>query len=500
MVDETARQQSRCFKVKTIKSILQDSHWGGDSDNQTKIRQSNLNDQRAFQEAIRSHYNDSQNRPSSISQAYRYLKILAEDWLDGEPESRNARADALEATLTEYIEIAVIDLDEDEKPHIIFETLNARSEPLKQSDLIKNTVMYEANVIDQDRRAQELWGMFDTEWWREDTNESRLSRIHIDRFLHYWMVMRTATDVTDSNVASEFRRFVGDNNQLSIESIAAEIRSAGIVYRDIERVTFPGIETFLERIKSMEVSVVIPVVMWLCTSNVTPERRRRSIEALESYLVRRMLCGFQTQGLNKVFISLLKELNADDSDYADRTIIQYLKGLNVDNRVWPSDLRLNNRLIDGPMIRVAKRRKMILVAVENHLRSDRSESLGPTDTLTVEHIMPKKWETHWPLPPNAPIRAEAERIRNEAIETIGNLTLITNRLNSSISNGPWEERREDLHNHSSLFLNRTLLANAPEDWDEAAIESRSQLLAQKILQIWPSAEEFDESAAQSQQT
>ena len=103
--------------------------------------------------------------------------------------------------------------------------------------------------------------MFDTEWWREDTSESRLSRIHIDRFLHYWMIMRTTNDVTESNVASEFRRFVAENDQLSIETIAAEIRNAGSVYRDVERGTFPGIETFLVRIKVMEVSVVIPLVM-----------------------------------------------------------------------------------------------------------------------------------------------------------------------------------------------------------------------------------------------
>ena len=350
--DDTVRA-SRLRELTTN----QESHWGGDSDNQTKIRQSNLNDQKAFQEAIRSHYSDRQIRPSSISQAYRYLKILAEDWLDSEPESRTTKADALEATLTEYLEMAVIDLDEDEKPHIIFETLNARGEPLKQSDLIKNTVMYEANVIDQDQTAQELWGMFDTEWWREDTSESRLSRIHIDRFLHYWMIMRTTNDVTESNVASEFRRFVAENDQLSIETIAAEIRNAGSVYRDVERGTFPGIETFLVRIKVMEVSVVIPLVMWLCTSNVTPERRRRSIEALESYLVRRMLSGFQTQGLNKVFISLLRELHANGS-----RLHYHTNFLDVDNRVWPSDLRLSNVLLMAQC--VAKRRKMILVAVE----------------------------------------------------------------------------------------------------------------------------------------
>ena len=95
-----------------------------------------------------------------------------------------ARADALEEVLTKYLQIAVIDLDEDEKPHIVFETLNARGEPLKQSDLIKNTVMYEADVIDDAEKAKELWGMFNEKWWREDSGESGSNRVHIDRFLN----------------------------------------------------------------------------------------------------------------------------------------------------------------------------------------------------------------------------------------------------------------------------------------------------------------------------
>ena len=84
--------------------------------------------------------------------------------------------------------IAVIDLEHDEEPHIIFETLNARGEALTQSDLVKNTVMYQAGVVDEADAARRLWGMFDSdEWWRKATGESRLGRIQLDRLLNHWM-------------------------------------------------------------------------------------------------------------------------------------------------------------------------------------------------------------------------------------------------------------------------------------------------------------------------
>lgn len=138
---------------------------------------------------------------------------------------------------------------------------------------------------------------------------------------------------------------------------------------------------------------------------------------------------------------------------------------------------------------------MVLEAIEMNLRTNKTEPLGKTDKLTVEHIMPQGWEANWPRPMTTGIRNEDEiESRNQYIKTIGNLTLITGKLNSDVSNGTWFEKREKLYKHSSLFLNKILLDDAPEVWDEHSIAERSRYLSEKILQIWPSADRFAESA------
>ena len=475
----------------------QESHWGGDTHNQTKIRQSNISDQRAFQEAMRSHYSDTQSQSWAISQAYRYLKILAEDWLNGAPEERTSKADALEEAITKHLQVAVIDLDEEEKPHIIFETLNARGEPLKESDLVKNTVMYEADVIDDPDKARQLWGMFNDEWWRQNTSEGRYNRIHIDRFLNYWIIMRKSKDVTANRVAAEFRIYIETKNkpgeQSPIEHVAADIRNAGKIYQDLEELRVPGYETFLTRIKGIELGVITPVLLWLYASKISPEQLRRSIDALESYVMRRMLCGFQSQGLNKVFISLLEKLGSHNVEHADDIIVNYLHSQNVENRWWPNDRTVHQSLTTSALKGKDARKKMVLVAIEMKLRTDKSEPLGATDKLTVEHIMPKKWEKNWPIPTDVLDRTEAEEERKESIKNIGNLTLTTGKLNASLSNGPWTEKREALRKHSSLFLNKTLLDDVADVWNETAILKRSACLAETIMQIWPSADTFAES-------
>ena len=59
-------------------------------------------------------------------------------WLDDYPDESESRAAALEHTVAQLLEMVVIDLDNNDDPHIIFETLNARGTPLLQSDLVKN--------------------------------------------------------------------------------------------------------------------------------------------------------------------------------------------------------------------------------------------------------------------------------------------------------------------------------------------------------------------------
>ncbi len=383
--------------------------------------------------------------------------------------------------------MAVIDLDTEEKPHIIFETLNARGEPLLQSDLIKNTVMYEANIVEEPERARALWGMFEDQWWRGETTEGRNVRIHLDRFLNYWITMQTGTDVSANRVAAEFRQYIEDED---IETTTAQVRNTGLSYRELVQGTVAGMESFLSRMRVMELGVVMPVLLWLCTSDTPQKARLRSIRALESYLVRRMLCGMQSQGLNRLFISLVVELKGKDPLIADHTIVEYLARRTSDTQIWPNDEMLRERLELEEMKGTIGRRKMVLEAVELALRDDKAEPLGNTQSLTLEHVMPQKWATHWPLPSDTQDKDQVSSLRDKAVNKLGNLTLVTGKLNSSISNGEWDIKRTALDKHSSLFLNKRLLQAAPNKWNEEGIDERSAKLANVVVAIWPGPHEF----------
>ena len=465
-------------------SLNDDQYQGADTDSDTKVRQSNVNDLHSFQDVIRGS-SDASRPLRSIGKAYQYFKVEITDWLNEQPANRNSRSDALKTTLTQYLQLATVDLDEGEKPHFIFSVLNARAEPLKESDHIKNTVMYEANVVDDADKAAELWGLFDrNEWWRGSTNEGRYSRIHLDRFLNYWVVMRTRKEVNADSVSTDFNKFL-ESNDLRIEQVALDTRKAGQVYQDLEEARTPGIEAFLRRVKTLELGVAMPILMWLYVSDIPDDMRRRSIRALESFLVRRMLCGVPSQGLNRLFVELLVKIERSAPSSVDQVIVDFLSGQTVDNRLWPTDTMLLENLVGTPLRGTIGRQIMVLEAIESHLRSNKTEAMSQAP-LTREHIMPDSWQRNWPLPDGT---NEDETIsdRNQAVKELGNLTLVTGKLNASLSNDPWHQKKETLKKHTTLRLNWELLENSPDVWNEETIRERSGHLAKVAMEVWPSA-------------
>ena len=80
-------------------------------------------------------------------------------------------------------------------------------------------------------------------------------------------------------------------------------------------------------------------------------------------------------------------------------------------------------------------------------------------------------------------RVKASMQRNAALQTIGNLTILTQPLNSAVKNYAWEKKKPELLRHFLLPINQQLHDMAV--WNEEAIEKRSYELFQRALKLWP---------------
>jgi hypothetical protein len=129
--------------------------------------------------------------------------------------------------------------------------------------------------------------------------------------------------------------------------------------------------------------------------------------------------------------------------------------------------------------------RMILEALDEAMRGGKTEHVDYGSKLTIEHLMPREWEKHWQTQAmaNDPVAVyQARQRRGALIHRVGNLTLVTRRLNPSLSNGPWDKKRREILKHSALNLNR-VFEDFPE-WNEEAIERRTAELYHMAQRIW----------------
>ena len=451
-------------------------------------------DQPAFRAAMTNDAPTAEFKTSLIIQAHDFFRFQIQEWLAASPndDARGRKIHGLETAIYGLIEMVVIDLGTGDDAHIIFETLNARGTPLRASDLVKNYVLQTATAID--READDVcathWLALEQEWWREEVRQGRLTRPRIDVFLNYWLIMCLADDVPTHAVFSRFRAYVEPRKQ-EIVSVVAEVKDVATVYRGFDKCEpFSSDGIFWYRWRTIDAGVTTPLMLWLFSQEPTvlnEPQRQRCMRAIESFLVRRLLCRMTTKNYNDLFLELLKRLKVAGPGQIAETLITYLADQTADSRLWPSDHDLQGALLDLPLYRLLTRGRlrMVLEAIEDKLRSPRSEEEHVhRGTLTIEHILPQQWHAHWPLLTEHDL-AEREIERDRVLHSLGNLTLVNTRLNPALSNAPWTEKRATLGAHSVLHLNKQLL----DGWDEGSfaeseIRARGKIFVGLVTEIW----------------
>jgi uncharacterized protein with ParB-like and HNH nuclease domain len=431
---------------------------------------------------------------SAIWQAHEYFSEAIGEWLEEEETGDpTGKFDALRAVVWSLVRLVVIDLEPGDNAQVIFETLNARGTPLLASDLIKNHLFQSAaeQKLPIEPLYNESWRALDADWWREPVRQGRLYRPRLDIYFYHWLTMRRGSEFGVHELFPQFKRFYSessDDTALTLRDITHHAKT----YRGFDsfpRGTFE--EAFFNRLRATETATATPpllMVLALDEMSVPIEQKHKLMAAIESWLIRRMVCRLTTKNYNLMFLALLDRIREDPSSAGD-TAVEYFRSLTSESRYWPGDEEVGYQVLTLPLYRLLSRGRlrMVLEAIEEAMRSPKSEEQLAPRGLPIEHILPQEWIEHWPLPPDIePL--EAASVRDTAKHTLGNLTLVTVKLNSGLSNAAWPRKRTALSEHTTLFLNKDVVNNHPDGWDEGTIQSRGEKLAEQVISIWPGPE------------
>jgi len=421
-----------------------------------------------------------------IADAYLYFYNAIGEWLNPDGADFELRLDCLFKTLREYVRLVVIDLDPNDDAQVIFETLNARGTPLLPADLVKNLLFHRAQLAGDALESlyQKYWRHFDDDgYWRVKKGRGHARRARIDTFLQHYLTVKLRDEVPVGHLYVAFREHAAMGKAAEV---LADLRRYADTYRSID-----GQETgtrealFVKRLSEMDLTTAHPLLLELLANHAGDRSQLRSVLIdMESFLVRRMICQLNTRGYNRLFIDLLKALGGKDGSPRER-VRAVLLSTEADSGRWPNDEEIKQAWLNNPLYRglVKKRTRMVLEAMEHASRTGKTEKLIIDEKLTIEHLMPQDWEKHWPLPEARNSDDDPQGVRDRLIHTFGNLTLLTKKLNPSVSNGPWTKKRDQITKHSILRLNNVLAEH--DEWNERMIRKRGEALLKQFKDTWP---------------
>lgn len=222
--------------------------------------------------------------------------------------------------------------------------------------------------------------------------------------------------------------------------------------------------------------------------NDSDENLIKDFHILESFVIRRKISPTKhTHDYTEKCIEIIK----NGVDCLIQSDLQ-----NIDSGVCDADVKTNLMYTKNDAA------KMILFLIELYRRKNNDYDFDQMEyKYTLEHIMPRSWEKNWgkvkiiengkELPSNTD---EGIAYRKRMIEALGNKTLLTGTLNSTVRNASFDikinglENGKGYKNHTELLLTKEIVNAYNEDniWDEEHIIKRTNRLYDEFITLWPS--------------
>ena len=354
----------------------------------------------------------------------------------------------------------------DDNPQLIFESINSTGVSLSQSDLIRNFLL-------MDKEASEQTRLFETYWFKI---EEHLTSENISDFTRDYLTMKQNKIPNKGEVYEAFKKFVFDE-KLDAEELLSELYHYSKIYRTFLNPKDEIYSLKLQNLKMLKVGVAYPFLLILIDlynkEEIDKENLLKSLDILESYIVRRAICNQATNALNKVFASLYSEL-LEIKEFKNSQISKYINALLISKKgsaIFPNNEMFKSDFISRDMYNI-KNKLFFLWKLEN---KDNNEKVDISN-LSIEHYMPQTLTHAWKVH----LGNNFQNIHDLYVHNIGNLSLTAD--NSELGNKTFEDKKSILKEQSKLKLNRFFINS--NSWNEEKIKQRAELLFEEAKELW----------------
>lgn len=395
-------------------------------------------------------------------------------------EKMNISVDQLMNSI-QKLQFMVVNLNSPEDdPQLIFESLNSTGVGLTDADKIRNYLLMNEDLSEQNRYFENYW----------EPLEER-THFEVSKFFRYYLTIKKAEFPKISNVYDEFKQWCY-NEDVDKYSLFEDINDFSNAYKTIIECNSgsKGLDSILNRFLELNVTVIRSFIMAIINDYIAGKiSEKESIEVMEiieKYIARRIITKVPSNALNKIIATLYKDLmeyqNKFDKQYKASDIITYLLLNKQGSGKVPTNEELVNSLKNNDWYNInTSYRSYIFERLENY---NHIESLSIYEGLknndySIEHIMPQKLSINW----KEMLGSNYKLVYDNYLNSLGNLTITG--YNSKYSNKSFEEKqnmKKGFKDSHFIVLNK--LPAKKQNWTETEIIERTNQLIDFAMKIW----------------
>ncbi|ALG85305.1 DUF262 domain-containing protein [Gordonia phthalatica] len=422
------------------------------------------NDNDAYSRLLRG---DTPIESSTITANYRYFRErISQGELDGDQ--------IWEAIFR--LQVMALDLEKQDDPQRIFESINSTGLELSEADKIRNVALMHQPSHEQEDLYENYWNRIET-----------AVEYRTDWFIRFYLVSKTGKTPRQDAVYEAFRNFQNSSTATTRE-LLSEMRDYAEYSRELNTAS-TGItqaDRRLRRLNMIKHDVTLPLTMPLLgevkAGTVSPADFTAVIEILDAYLFRRFVCSVPTNALNKIFATLYSEihrLRGADDRFSD-VLIYSLRRRGTSGR-FPADDEFTEAFTTRDLYHIkGENRAYLFECLENNYSNDTHDIATALEnqSISIEHIMPQTLSSAW----RQDLGDDAEEVHALWRNRIGNLTVTG--YNSSYSNDRFadKKKRDNGFDESPYRLNALL--KEVDQWTAAEMETRTQTLTSVAVGYW----------------
>lgn len=407
-----------------------------------------------------------------------------------------------EQAILDNITFVGIDLAAEEDEQQIFDTINSLGVRLTTAELLKNYFFDRNQIEDYNKFWRDVFEKDEDirKYWDREITTGNLSRTFIDLFFYSFLQIKIqepslkvkSDDKNEfSKVETLFESYKSliKNYELNKNEILSEIKEYALLFKEYfdydiienELIDEFGVERINAIIFGLDTSTLIPYILYVLKNNNDKKQVKELLEFIESYVMRRIIVNASTKNYKQLFSERLISNEIITKDQ----FVDFIEKSSEKINYLPNDQELEKGFNESILINKQSAGILYFIESKTRDRSKQATQLLGISKYSLEHLMPKKWENNWgSLSDNDEITN-----RNRKLLTLGNLTIITQSLNTSIRDSDWITKKQGNQRKQGLIhYSAGIETLAPylklEKWDEEEIKNRANDLYKKALGIW----------------